>query len=352
MISEGFSFPAWLGSIPAAFWDSLSGLNAPGSRIYAPYILAAIVLGAIAYFVNRKAMGEHAKGGVLKYLFNPKVFFNRSSLVDVKLIIAGRFLTPLIAVSGQVAIAFSAHFVASAILGKAAPIENVAPGVAMLIMMTIAVTLASDFTTYWVHRAHHESDVLWPFHKVHHSAQELTPLTLLRKHPVYDLTRASANVFVVGPVQGILFALFGVSSIATILGANAIYALFNWGGSNLRHSHIWLSYGPFWSRIFISPSQHQIHHSCAVSHHDKNYGEIFAFWDWLFGTLYIPKSYEKIEFGVADAQGVALPQAHPTLVAALSVPFKECLEAMRAREGKRASQDVADSAGSHTGTSG
>lgn len=330
MASNSFSIPAWLPEIPLAIWNNLSSLiSTPGSRIYIPYILAAFVLGAVAFYLNRKSMGEEGRGGVFRYLFNPKVWFSSSSLVDVKIIIAARLFTPAIGLIRAIATVLSASFVASTLLGKDMSIVNEAPGLLLLAAATITVTIANDFTTYWVHRLHHEIDVLWPFHKVHHSAETMTPLTLLRKHPVYDLSRAAAGAFLLGPVQGIVFALFGINSVVTILGINAVYGIFHWTGSNLRHSHIWLSYGPFWSKIFISPSQHQIHHSCAVRHHDKNYGEVFALWDWMFGTLYVPEKYESLEFGVADEQGVALPQAHPTLVAALMVPFKECRQAMK-----------------------
>jgi len=342
--NDNSSMLEWLQATAAAVLHNLAGLNTPGSRIYIPYLLAAIMLAALAYYVNRKRLGPNAKGGVLKYIFNPKVFFNSSSLVDVKLILAGRLLRPLMMLCGSAAIALSAGFVASAILG--ANTEPLAPAhnMALLIFATLAITIASDFTTYWVHRGHHESTLLWPFHKVHHSAEALTPLTLLRKHPVYDLTRATANIFLVGPVQGVIFAVFGINSIVTILGANAVYALFNWAGSNLRHSHIWLSYGPVWSRIFISPSQHQIHHSVAIEHHDKNYGEILALWDWMFGTLYTPKCYEQLNFGVADAAGQPMAQPHPTLKAAWLAPFSEFAAEWRALPAKGSTANEAPTA--------
>jgi sterol desaturase/sphingolipid hydroxylase (fatty acid hydroxylase superfamily) len=130
-------------------------------------------------------------------------------------------------------------------------------------------------------------------------------------------------------VQGLIFALFGVSSVATILGVNIVTAVFYWSGANLRHSHVWLSYGPLLNRVLVSPAQHQIHHSCAPRHHDKNYGEIFALWDWMFGTLYNPKGYEALEFGVADSNGQRIEQLHPTLRAAYLEPFAASFAALR-----------------------
>jgi sterol desaturase/sphingolipid hydroxylase (fatty acid hydroxylase superfamily) len=66
-----------------------------------------------------------------------------------------------------------------------------------------------------------------------------------------------------------------------------------------------------------------VHHSIERRHYNKNYGEIFAFWDWAFGTLYIPEKDEVIRFGLGDANGEPIPQPYPTLRAALVMPFIE-----------------------------
>src|SRR5690606_34693681 len=113
----------------------------------------------------------------------------------------------------------------------------------------------------------------------------------------------------------------------TLFGSNVIFALFHLLGSNLRHSHIWWSFGPTLSRILISPAQHQIHHSKAPQHWNRNYGEVFALWDWLFGTLYVPgPQREPLEFGIAGTEG----QEHDTLLKAYLVPFLNCARILRA----------------------
>jgi sterol desaturase/sphingolipid hydroxylase (fatty acid hydroxylase superfamily) len=93
---------------------------------------------------------------------------------------------------------------------------------------------------------------------------------------------------------------------------------FSWNitGSNLRHSHVWLAYPGWLSRILISPAMHQIHHSEDKRHHDKNMGNIFAFWDWMAGTLYVPKGYEPLRFGLGDAGA-----GHDTFWGLLKQPF-------------------------------
>ena len=156
----------------------------------------------------------------------------------------------------------------------------------------------------------------------------MTPVTVYRKHPVYDVFSTIIRTLLYGILQGLLMALFiGKVEFAVIAGTNAIYFLFNLFGSNLRHSHIWLSYGRVLEHVLISPAQHQIHHSMATRHWNKNYGEVFAIWDWMFGTLYVPRSYEEIRYGIEGLTGDAQP--HKTLKDALLLPMQESWDTLK-----------------------
>lgn len=78
--------------------------------------------------------------------------------------------------------------------------------------------------------------------------------------------------------------------------------------------------------ILISPAQHQLHHSSDPRHHDKNYGEVFAIWDLMFGTLFVPDGPEKLTFGIADGDGVRIEQPPVGLKSAIIGPFVEVWE--------------------------
>lgn len=309
------------------FGQSLSGtFTDPSDRLAALYILSAIVIGfAIWLFSGRSRPFR-------EWLLPREVYTHRSNLLDIKLFVTNK----LVAFLGITGALFFPALVATSVLtlltGKEAepPMEPLGWGTSLA--GTIVIVLVSDFCKYWAHRWHHELRALWPFHAVHHSADVLTPLTVMRVHPVETLVRNLLITALLGAVQGLmLFMLVGQVSIVTIGGANALYFIFNALGANLRHSHIWLSFGPVLEHVFISPAQHQIHHSTAVEHHDRNYGSMFALWDWVFGTLYIPAAKEELVFGVSDADGVRLEQPHKTLSAALLKPFRECWEALRPR---------------------
>ncbi|MEJ8560733.1 sterol desaturase family protein [Yoonia sp. GPGPB17] len=271
----------------------------------------------------------------LRWVFPSSVYLHKSNIVDIKIFI----FNIVFGVLGFFAfVSFTTAFSHSTMMTLVEWFGQ--PGVPIEITLwrtvvaTVIMVLTLDFCVYWAHYIHHENRFLWPFHALHHSAEVLTPLTSYRNHPVFLLIRKVIFSIVVGFVQGVmLFAFIGEISVLTIGSANAGFVIFNMLGSNLRHSHIWLSYGPVLEHIFISPAQHQIHHSSAPKHHNKNYGSIFAFWDWMFGTLYIPDGHEILEFGIADGEGNVIEQPHPTLFAALFHPFVEIWQKLKAPKG-------------------
>ena len=293
--------------------------------------LAFIYLGCTVVLAFLIWLYRGRSESFLAFLLPKKVFLHKSNVLDIKLFFTYRvinFFGLLSKVLFPSTVAFLVVIWLSAKLTSDFSNPPVTWGRSAL--ATLIIVMASDFCKYWAHRLHHEWKVLWPFHAVHHSADVLTPLTIQRVHPVEPIIRNLFITLLVGLVQGILlFLLIGKIDLVTIGGANAMYVIFNMLGANLRHSHIWLSYGPVLEHVLISPAQHQVHHSVAREHHDKNYGSMFALWDWMFGTLYVPRSYEKITYGVSDGKGQPIAQPHTTLREALIKPFVESWDAIR-----------------------
>ena len=283
------------------------------------YIAFMVIIGLVLYW--RRGL----TGGFLKWLFPKSMYYNNSTWLDIKIFAVSRALGVLgffgmVAFGSQIASSLS-----SALNNGVEPSGYWNP-----FLITLCLILVSDFSTYWVHRVHHEFHWLWPFHSVHHSAETMTPITVYRKHPIYDLLGRFVHSGLNGVLQGLLLGLFiGEMSFIKLAGINGAYFLFNILGANFRHSHVWISYGPKLEHVFISPAQHQIHHSIEMRHRNKNYGEVFAFWDWMFGTLYVPRTEEKIQFGISDDHGNPIPQPHNTLTQALVDPVKESWAALK-----------------------
>ena len=153
---------------------------------------------------------------------------------------------------------------------------------------------------------------------MHHSAEVLTPLTDWRNHPVDMLTMLYFSSILLGTFQA--FAdhfLMSNLNLGQIIGFNFIIYGYYSIAYHLRHSHLWLSFGRRLNHIFMCPSQHQLHHSVDERHMNKNFGSILSFWDWVFGTLYVAKSQEKLEFGLIEEGD----QDYTSVWALYSLPF-------------------------------
>jgi len=169
----------------------------------------------------------------------------------------------------------------------------------VMILFTISLFVVSDFTRYWLHRFMHSIPLLWKFHKVHHSAKVLTPITFYRVHPVENILFGFRFSLSFGVVTGIFIYFFGgLLSLMDVLGVNIIVFVFNIIGSNLRHSHIKLKYFRWLENILISPFQHQIHHS--TEFYNYNFGGSLAIWDLWFKTLKYSSEIKHMKLGLGS----------------------------------------------------
>lgn len=264
---------------------------------------ANLALGAFAAWVVYRR--QRQTGGFWGWLMPRRIWLHRSHLIDLQLfllsrVMAGVGLVGLLTVTTLVA-AGIASWLPAPLLSQ----QALSP-----LALAFLMWLPTDFAIYWVHRLYHRWGLIWPLHAVHHSAEVLTPITTYRQHPLASVLTLLVQSGIVGLIQGLVLGTLGAETdIAMIAGINAFIILSNAGLSALHHSHIWLSYGPVIEHIVISPAQHQIHHSTDPAHHDRNYGNALALWDWMFGTLYVIRKPESLTFGLtADADGPLMRQ--------------------------------------------
>ncbi|MBO0949355.1 sterol desaturase family protein [Fibrella forsythiae] len=153
----------------------------------------------------------------------------------------------------------------------------------MNVLITFTVT---DFLRYWYHRLFHKVDILWQLHAYHHSAEELNVLAFYRHH------------FLEATCSRLL------SYIPILLIGNSAYTIFPiwvamYSIELMQHSSITSDWGLVGKYVLISPAVHRIHHSKCKQDFDKNFGQIFIFWDKLFGTYAAPDS-RQIDVGLTD----------------------------------------------------
>ncbi len=178
------------------------------------------------------------------------------------------------------------------------PIISEKPSIILTALLFISIVLASEAAYYCAHRILHSSRFMWEFHKVHHSAQIMTPFTTLRQHPIEFMFNYFMSALFAGFIIGMFYYFSPNIEISIILvKSHIVFNIFLFLGGSLAHSHAWISYGYLDAHI-VSPAMHQIHHSQNSKHFDKNFGFMLTFFDRLFGTLYIPKEREYIKFGL------------------------------------------------------
>ncbi len=290
------------------------------------FLLSPVYIAATVIIVWAIWMRGDRTQGFLAFMLPKALYKHPSTWMDIKLAVFNTFFIG----SGAVAVLLVTPWVTLKVLTVIVSFTGYhsdASGLANAVFASIVLFLTQDFCRYWNHYLHHEHRYLWPFHAVHHSAEVMTPITFMRAHPVYTMLQALVISAIVGVVQAIiLFAVVGQITPGILYGGTLAFNAYVFFGAHLRHSHVWLSYGRTLEHILISPAQHQVHHSSDPKHHDKNYGEVFAIWDWMFGTLYIPEGKEDLTFGIADRDGVRIPQPHPTMRDALIGPFEDLWE--------------------------
>lgn len=141
-------------------------------------------------------------------------------------------------------------------------------------VQVVAMVLIADFTQYWVHRTFHAVPLLWPFHAIHHSAEEMDWLAGSRLHLVdVLLTRGVTYVpiFVLGFSQPALIVyVVLVAAQATFIHANV-----RWEFRPVRH-------------VVATPAFHHWHHSADEEAIDRNFAVHTPMWDLLFGTYHLP----------------------------------------------------------------
>jgi creatinine amidohydrolase/Fe(II)-dependent formamide hydrolase-like protein/sterol desaturase/sphingolipid hydroxylase (fatty acid hydroxylase superfamily) len=269
-------------------------------RIYWLYLLSGFWIALLLFVIHKQEYGEERKNA-LAVIFPKEVIWHRSSINDYlffysNMLFQGAFIVILFS-----SLSFVVSYLTETNLNLLMPsLNGKLQGVyGMGLAITLIFAAVADFSLFLCHFLQHRIPWLWEFHKVHHSAEVMTPITVFRMHPIDNILVFSMGGLLSGlALGGALFLMDHNVVFYNVAGVNIVLILFYLLGYNLRHSHIWWSWGPFFSRIFISPAQHQIHHSSAPEHFDKNLGFTFAFWDGLFGTLYVPKTKENINFGL------------------------------------------------------
>ena len=145
---------------------------------------------------------------------------------------------------------------------------------------------------YWAHRWTHEVPLLWQFHAIHHSAEQMDWLVNTRVHPVdmvFTRLCGLAPLYAVG----LATPLAGTSNLVPVL---VLLIGMLWGF--FVHANLRWRFGPLeW--LLATPAFHHWHHTndgpdCV----NKNYAAMFPWVDRMFGTLFLPRNRRPERYGI------------------------------------------------------
>jgi sterol desaturase/sphingolipid hydroxylase (fatty acid hydroxylase superfamily) len=178
------------------------------------------------------------------------------------------------------------------------------------------IFVAMDGCNWFVHLANHRVRMLWRFHELHHSQEDLNALSVFRTHPFLHIS------YVLALLPGIILLRNGAVS-ALLLVLYGVWVA-------MAHSNTNLTFGPL-GRVFVSPNYHRIHHRLDGAQ-DVNLGFALTIWDQLFHRAVFPTAETvRIDTGI-PGRPLAVEQEGPrarhlaVLAAQLVGPFRPMRE--------------------------
>ncbi len=131
--------------------------------------------------------------------------------------------------------------------------------------------VALDFSGYWSHRIAHQVNFFWNKHAIHHSSEDFNLACALRQS-----VSSFVNIFTIFLLPAALFGVPG--QVIAVVAPIHLFAQF-WYHTQHIGKMGWLEH------VIVTPSHHRVHHAINPEYLDRNHGQIFIFWDKLFGTF-------------------------------------------------------------------
>ncbi|MCK8524221.1 sterol desaturase family protein [Aquimarina sp. D1M17] len=139
------------------------------------------------------------------------------------------------------------------------------------VWLYILTFIGLDFAGYWSHRFNHTINLFWNRHIIHHSSEEFNLACALRQS--------------ISAIVSIYFFLYIPMALLGIpAGVVALVAPIHLFAQFWYHTRLINKMGVL-EHIIVTPSHHRVHHAINDEYLDKNYSQIFIFWDKWFGTF-------------------------------------------------------------------
>jgi sterol desaturase/sphingolipid hydroxylase (fatty acid hydroxylase superfamily) len=157
--------------------------------------------------------------------------------------------------------------------------------------LIIGLLILDLIGAYLIHLIQHKVKWMWRFHMIHHADSYVDTTTANRHHPVESVFRAVFTILAVIVCGSPMWLVMLYQSLSVLL-------------SQFNHANISLpgAFDKALSYIIVSPNMHKVHHHFKRPQTDTNYGNIFPFWDRLFGT-YDATPVSDLKYGLDVLEG-------------------------------------------------
>ncbi|SFE12843.1 sterol desaturase family protein [Spirosoma endophyticum] len=173
---------------------------------------------------------------------------------------------------------------------------------------TVVGLLGLDLMGAWLaHWTQHKTKFLWRFHLIHHSDTYVDTTTANRHHPGESVVRFAFTTLAVLIMGAPMWLVFLYQALSVLL-------------SQFNHANIEL---PRWADrllglVIVTPNMHHVHHHYVLPVTNTNYGNIFPYWDRLFGT-YHEMAGNELHYGIDTHPDT---HEHSHLGSLLKMPFQ------------------------------
>lgn len=177
-----------------------------------------------------------------------------------------------------------------------------------ILRLAVGLALLDLFGAYIPHWLEHKIGILWRFHLVHHSDHFVDTTTANRHHPGESLLRFAFTIIAVVVTGAPLWMVMLYQSVSVIM-------------SQFNHANIrlpvkldrWINF------VLVTPRMHHIHHHYQQPLTDRNFGNIFSFWDRCLGTFACVPD-EMIIYGIDSHPD---PEKNSQILRLIAIPFLE-----------------------------
>ncbi|HEX8018868.1 sterol desaturase family protein [Mucilaginibacter sp.] len=168
----------------------------------------------------------------------------------------------------------------------------------------IIIAVADDLTQYWYHRLHHQVPWLWRFHRTHHSASYMGMAMASRQNIIYTIFFSQTYLTTALVYLGLgipAVVVKGIKGTITTLAHSSIPWDKPFYQYKILHPLAWAL-----ERTISTPATHHAHHAATtddgVGYYKGNFGNMFFWWDVIFGTAHISRQYPKA-YGISHYEG-------------------------------------------------